>query len=263
MKKMLLATALILFFVPGFGQDLFINEFLASNDACCADENGEFDDFIEIYNGGTEAVDIGGMYITDDLAAPTEYQIPDTAPDSTTIESGGFLLLWADKESEQGILHVEIKLGGGGEQIGLFASDGVTPIDTLTFGEQTTDVSKGRNPDGGETWEFFTSPTPGATNGGASVSDPVNLPEAVALEKNYPNPFNPTTTIRFSLEAHGDVSLQIYDVSGRLVETLVSSRMEAGEYNVEWNAVSHPSGIYFYSLTSGGEQITKKMLFLK
>ena len=263
MKYMLLATALILLFVPGFGQDLFINEFLAKNDACCTDENGDDDDFIEIYNGGANAVDIGGMYITDDLGEPTEWQIPDTAPDSTTIEPGGFLLLWADKESEQGILHVEIKLSDEGEQIGLFASDGVTPIDTLTFGEQTEDVSKGRNPDGSDTWEFFTSPTPGATNGGVSVSDPVNLPEAVALEKNYPNPFNPTTTIRFSLEAHGDVSLQIYDVSGRLVETLVSSRMEAGEYNVEWNAAFHPSGIYFFSLTSGGEQITKKMLFLK
>lgn len=195
--------------------------------------------------------------------SPTTWQIPDTAPDSTTIDPGGFLLLWADKESEQGILHVEIKLGSGGEQIGLFASDGATPIDTLTFGAQTADISKGRNPDGSETWEFFTSPTPGTTNGGASVSEPVNLPMAVTLEQNYPNPFNPTTNIRFSLEANGELSLLIYDISGRLVETLVSSRTAAGEYNVEWNAASHPSGIYFYRLTSSGEQITKKMLFLK
>ena len=145
---------------------LLINEFLASNDSCCTDENGEYDDFIEIYNADDEAVDIGGMYITDDLAAPTEWQIPVTAPDSTTVEPGGFLLLWADKQSEQGILHVEIKLSGGGEQIGLFTSDATNnvPIDTLTYVAQHADTSYGRIPDGSDTWEYFTTPTPGASN---------------------------------------------------------------------------------------------------
>ncbi len=145
---------------------LVINEFLASNDSCCTDENGDYDDFIEIYNADVEAVDIGGMYITDDLANPTAWQIPDTTPDSTTVEPGGFLLLWADKESEQGILHVEIKLSGDGEQIGLFSSDATNniPIDTLTYPAQTTDISRGRNPDGSDTWEFFSTPTPGASN---------------------------------------------------------------------------------------------------
>ncbi len=151
---------------------LLINEFLASNDSCCTDENGEYDDFIEIYNAEGEAVDIGGMYITDDLAALTEWQIPETAPDSTTIEPGGFLLLWADKESEQGILHVEIKLSSGGEQIGLFSSDATNnvPIDTLSYADQTTDISYGRYPDGSDTWEYFCPDTcvapvtPGASN---------------------------------------------------------------------------------------------------
>ena len=145
---------------------LLINEFLASNDSCCTDENGEYDDFIEIYNADDEAVDIGGMYITDGLDAPTTWQIPTTAPDTTTIDPGGFLLLWADKQSEQGILHVEIKLSGDGEQIGLFTSDATNniPIDTLTYDAQTTDISKGRKPDGSNTWEFFTTPTPGASN---------------------------------------------------------------------------------------------------
>ena len=143
--------------------EIVINEFLASNDVCCLDENGENDDFIEIYNYGTEPVDIGGMYITDDLADPTIWQIPTTASDSTTIQPGGFLLLWADKESEQGVLHVEIKLSGSGEQIGLFTING-TVVDSLTFGEQTTDVSYGRIPDGSNTWEYFESPTPGVSN---------------------------------------------------------------------------------------------------
>ena len=142
---------------------LYINEFMASNDTSFADENGDYDDWIEIYNPDSVAVDIGGMFISDDLADLTAFQIPATAPDSTTIPPKGFLVLWADKESEQGVLHVEIKLSGGGEQIALTAPNGAV-IDSLTYGEQTADISYGRTTDGGPDWQFFTDPTPGASN---------------------------------------------------------------------------------------------------
>ena len=60
----ILVPLLILCVVPTFGQDIYINEYLASNDACCTDEHGDYDDFIEIYNGGSASVDIGGMQPT-------------------------------------------------------------------------------------------------------------------------------------------------------------------------------------------------------
>ena len=70
--------------------DLVINEFLASNDACCADENGDYDDYIEIYNHGDVAVDIGGFLITDEIGSYDDYcQIP-TGNDSTIIQPGSF-----------------------------------------------------------------------------------------------------------------------------------------------------------------------------
>ena len=143
---------------------LFINEFLASNDSCCADNYGDYDDWIEIYNPGSEPVNIGGMYISDDKTDLTAWQIPNTAPDSTTIPAGGFLVLWADKQPDQGVLHVNIKLSSKGEDIVLTAPNGTTVIDSLTFGKQTTDVSMGRLPDGSDHWEFFDNPTPGAPN---------------------------------------------------------------------------------------------------
>ncbi len=142
-----------------------INEFLASNDSCYADEHGDFDDWIEIYNAGNVTENIAGMYFTDDLTDLTNSQIPADDPDLTTIPPGGFLLLWADKEPEQGILHLEdVKLSGSGEQIGLTDVDGTTIIDSLTYGEQTTDVSEGRMPDGSDNWQFFETPTPGESN---------------------------------------------------------------------------------------------------
>ncbi len=143
---------------------LFINEFLASNDFGLTDPFGDNDDWIEIYNPGTEAVDIGGMYITDGLDDLITWQIPDTAPDSTTIQPGGFLVLYADKESEQGILHLEIKLSGSGEQIGLTAPNGTTIIDSLTFTAQAADTSYARMPDGSDNWVIDDTPTPGETN---------------------------------------------------------------------------------------------------
>jgi len=142
---------------------LYINEFMASNDSSYADENGEYDDWIEIYNPDTVAVNIGGMFITDDLSDLSTWQIPATAADSTAIPAGGFLVLWADKQPEQGVLHVGIKLSSKGEQIGLTAPNGAV-IDSLTFGAQITDQSYGRFPDGADLWRFFTTPTPGASN---------------------------------------------------------------------------------------------------
>ncbi|MBT3317132.1 lamin tail domain-containing protein [bacterium] len=117
---------------------------------------------VEIYNATDEAVDVGGYYITDDLEVYDEWQIP-TGDAATIIPAGGYLVLFADEEPEQGALHVNIKLSGGGEAIGLYNADGVT-IDEYTFGEQVTDVSEGRETDGALTWVNFVVPTPGATN---------------------------------------------------------------------------------------------------
>lgn len=93
-------------------------------------------------------------------------------------------------------------------------------------------------------------------------------PSRLALE-NYPNPFNPVTTIRYSLPNAADVSLAVYDVSGRLVRTLVkNAKTPAGVFEAEWNgtdSAGNPvaSGVYFYRLTAGTEVLTRKAVLLK
>ncbi len=149
--------------------ELYINEFLASNSYVLADEHGDYDDWIEIYNPGTLDVDLGGFYITDDLNNPTLYQIPTTAPDSTTVPAGGYLILWADKELTEGIRHINLKLSASGEAIGLYYSDGSSQIDAITFGAQTSDVSYGRTTDGDSNWTTFAAPTPNAANNSKAV----------------------------------------------------------------------------------------------
>ncbi len=88
------------------------------------------------------------------------------------------------------------------------------------------------------------------------------------LRQNYPNPFNPNTRVTFSIATGSDVSLRIYDVSGKLVKTLVNKRLEADVYNENWNGTDDSgsqvaSGVYFYSLISKEFNRTRKMVLLR
>ena len=84
-----------------------------------------------------------------------------------------------------------------------------------------------------------------------------------SLEQNFPNPFNPTTTIKYQIPQSGFVTLKIFDVLGREVKTLVSGNQVSGMYTVEFNASELPSGVYIYKLSSGNFSEVKKLLLLK
>ena len=145
---------------------LYINELMASNSSCCPEtfaNDHALDDWIEIYNAGTEPVDIGGMYFSQDKKNPLGYRIPKTFPLATTIQPGGFLLIWADGDPSLGISHVNFKLDQDGEFLGLYNEDGRT-IDSYQFGKQKENISFGRNSDGGDKWREFSVPTPGRSN---------------------------------------------------------------------------------------------------
>jgi hypothetical protein len=93
-------------------------------------------------------------------------------------------------------------------------------------------------------------------------------PTAYRLEQNYPNPFNPTTTIRYEVPETGPVTIDVFDVLGRQVATLVDQVKEAGYYNVQWNARDYQdrpvaSGMYIYRLQAGQFRSLLKMLLLK
>jgi hypothetical protein len=89
------------------------------------------------------------------------------------------------------------------------------------------------------------------------------LPTVTSLHQNYPNPFNANTTISFSLAEASNVELGVYDLSGRLVTTLVEGEMEAGEHLISWDASEVSSGVYFYKLTAGEYRAAKRMMLVK
>ena len=91
------------------------------------------------------------------------------------------------------------------------------------------------------------------------------VPLSIRLKPNYPNPFNPVTTIRFDIpaEIQHAVSLQVYDIGGRMLETLVNEKLEPGQYDIQWNATQHSSGVYFLKMKTGQYSKTQKMILLK
>jgi len=151
----------------GRSVDIYINEWMAGNTNTIVDPaDGDFDDWFELYNAGTNTVDLGGYYLTDNQNS-TKFQIPTNG--QYVIPPGGFLLVWADEEGSQNHpsrpdLHAPFQLSRDGESIALFAPDGRTQIDSVSFGGQTNDISQGRFPDGTANISFFTTPTPRGPN---------------------------------------------------------------------------------------------------
>lgn len=89
------------------------------------------------------------------------------------------------------------------------------------------------------------------------------IPEKFSLSQNYPNPFNPVTTIKFSLPEASDVSVEVYNILGQRVATIVDGFYEPGEYQVNWDGNTQASGVYFYHIQAGQFRETKKMVLLK
>ncbi len=142
-------------------QSVHLNEVMASNNSTIADEDGDFEDWIEIYNSGDEPVNLSGFGLSDDYDNPFRWAFPDTS-----IAPGEFMLIWASNKNRQqpgAPLHTNFAISSSGEEVILTSPDGAR-IDELEPTEIPTDISLGRQPDGTGAWVYFDEPTPGASN---------------------------------------------------------------------------------------------------
>ena len=140
--------------------ELFINEIMPSNSSTVADESGAYPDWFELYNPGSADVSLAGWTVSDDLEEPDKHAFDATL----SVPAGGFLILWADRDVEDGPLHVDFNLSADGEDLGVWDQNG-NPVDLVTFGAMAQDLAVARIPDGSENWEVSSTPTPGASNG--------------------------------------------------------------------------------------------------
>ncbi len=169
--KLMLFIWLILFLNNSLTAQLYINEWMPDNDNYLTDQEGEYDDWFEIYNAGTVAVNLNGYFLSDDPAEPQLFQVVQ----NLLVPADGFLLLWADGDLDQGDNHVDFKLSANGESIVLSDPAG-NLIHQVDFGPFPTDFSSGFFSDGSANQIIFEEPTPGTANNGQAVPEPLSPP---------------------------------------------------------------------------------------
>ncbi|MFN4121796.1 MAG: CotH kinase family protein [Flavobacteriales bacterium] len=147
---------------------IFINELMADNINFIQDEQGHFDDWIEIWNENDIAINLKDYYITDNPLRPDKFLLPDTL-----LPAGGFFLLWADNDPFHKRNHANFALAKAGEELRLYKKEdrSLRLSDRIVFPDQNSNHSYGRQVDGSPTWINFTSPTPNASNQTTIVAD--------------------------------------------------------------------------------------------
>lgn len=153
-------------YLPGA---IVINEFMASNGSIIADADGEYEDWIELYNPNDFPIDLAGHYLSDDPGNLTRWQFPS----GTFIPANGHLMVWAsgkNKTDADGMLHTNFSISRDGEPLFLIYADGETILDAVDAVFVPRDMSYGRHPDGSPNWEYFDAQniTPGASNSDAN-----------------------------------------------------------------------------------------------
>ena len=160
----------------------YINEVLPVNVTVLADDHGEFDPWIELYNPFTGTAGLGGLFLTDNPAVPNMWPIPS----GTDLCGGHWLVVWADAQPAQGPLHANFRLNAAGGTVWLYNAAGLA-LDSVTYPALGSNVSYGRSPDGGPTFASFLHPTPGAANREIATSIVVNEYNGVVTNKLLAN----------------------------------------------------------------------------
>jgi hypothetical protein len=171
-------------------------------------------------------------------------------------------LFWLDNDVLQGIKHANFKLSAAGEKLGIFSTftEGYAPIDTVSFGQQTPDVSVGRLPDGVGSFRILPTQTPNATNGTVGVADV--FMDNLNLDI-YPNPIDNQLSIQFKNNKYQFIRVDAFDASGKYIENILSDNRAEGEQIIRWKTTGRPTGIYFLRFDFGGRRLLKKVVLAR
>ena len=250
------------------------------NPSAVSDTYGEW---FEIYNNDTISIDLAGWRIADSEDNLHELQ---TVSIEFYIIPGDYLVLGRNADSaENGGYNADyeywgFQLSNSSDEIFLIDDEGriVDEIEyTSSFPFSSGASMYLRNVEFDNavdtSWAMSETPfgdgdygTPGRAwddTTSAGIDDIIELPKEFVLYPAYPNPFNPTTTIRFSIAVTHASLLEIYDITGQVVETLVNERLLSGKHEIIWNASNQSSGVYFARLSNSTFQQTQKLILLK
>lgn len=216
--------------------DLVINEFMASNDATMADQDGEYDDWIELYNNSSSSIDLEGYFLSDDATDLMQWAFPSGA----VIDANGYIIVWADDDGDQEGLHANFKLSASAESIFLVSPTG-TILDEVSYVDQITDFSYGRFPNG--TGDFQSMlPTFNAENNGTTSTSNTAL-ESPGLHV-FPNPADDSFYLEINGSEQNESVVYIYDLNGKITYQNTASK------NILIDSSKWTSGMYIIRVGS-------------
>ena len=231
---------------------IVINELLAKNDNTISDEEDEFDDWIELYNTGSDPVSLEGWYLTDSEDNPDKWDLP-----AVTINPDEYLVIWADEDGKQGELHANFKLSGSGESLTL-SNNEMAVIDYISWESQETDISFGRYPNGVGSFDFM-SPTPGMENT-AGINSVVDETNEISNITSYPNPAY--DVVNFSISGADGSSAKII-ISNSLGDIVLKKSQITNTGNeISVNISKLPTGVYFVKIDTDSGMYTTRFTVL-
>lgn len=233
-------------FVDG---DVVLNELCAINNSVWMDNQGEYEDWIELYNNSSSSVALNGYYLSDDNLNLTKWMFPDTV-----IAPNSYMIIWADNDSLDVGLHAGFKLSAAGEAV--FLSDSLgNLIDEIAFGVQTASVTTfGRIPNGTGPWQYMKS-----SHGMFNQVFPIAVEEMEKPKENdfviYPNPAKGKVNVRVT--EPGEYQIIVRDINGREMAT---KNMNTSSTICSININNFAKGFYILTITNNDFTSTKKFI---
>jgi len=241
--KRLIPILLLSYNVACFAQ-VNLNEMQSSNNSTISDDFGEFDDWIEIYNPTTDTIEIGGLILKDQVDTWT---IP-TGISLTLIPPGGYFHIWADDQEFQGDFHTNFKLASGGEFLGLYESDGLTVVDSITIPALSPNDSYIKCLTG---WIQTSSPTPLADNNCAvSLIENINHSDLFSLSISS----NKELEVSVIGDIENQTTISIYSLDGK---ELMKRTLGSEKTKLNLNMLN--SNIYLVSIVTPNFIYSKKI----
>ena len=215
-------------------------------------------DWIEIYNLSSSSIDISAYKIYDN-GGQSGTKPKKLFSSGAVLPANGFYVIVVDLTGDPS----DFGLSSGGDKAWLEDASGIL-LDSIVIPAITdTAASYGRLPDGSDNWQILNPRTRGTSNGATSIDEETNIISEFRLNQNFPNPFNPSTTISYQIAQTGFVTLKVFNILGKQVASLVNEIQSAGSYKIEFNGKNLNSGIYFYQLNAGSFSETKKFTLMK
>lgn len=217
---------------------IVINELMATNASAVADNFGEFDDWIELYNKSNSPIDISGYFLTDNPVNLDKFEVPA----GTIIPANDYLIIWADEDSSQGPYHANFKLAGSGELLMLL--DPLQQIvDSTSWGQQTTNSGYARVPNGTGAF-IIQGHTFSANNNSVGVEENVSVPVQLSL---YPNPTSSSVQIQVADDEQRDI--EIYNAVGQKMDRIGYTTF------LNISTESWPAGIYYVRVGEAAKKL--------